>query len=107
MGSKVSKKTVSAELISRYSSATECFFQEFMDAVLLGDRIGAALASARIAQVGLSMFELFKAGADNLVLSTEENVKCHEAAIVVRNVLDKHLDKVHAMYTDQRTYGPN
>ncbi len=68
------------------------FLQDFADAIAVGDRTRAAVAAARVSQLGLSMFEFFGAGSDSISLTVEDRVSCHEAGVVVRNLMEKNLE---------------
>lgn len=68
------------------------FLQEFSEAIQVGDRARAAVAAAQVSQLGLSVFEFFGAGAQSISLTTQDRVACHEAAIVVRNLMEKNLE---------------
>ncbi len=91
---------VSASIKSVVLDTVTTFLQDFSDAIAVGDRARAAVAAARVSQMGLSMFEFFGSGADAISLTHEDRIACHEAAIVVRNLMEKNLDK---WYADSRT----
>ncbi len=93
---------VVVDIKKRFLSAAECFLGEFVDAAVAGDRMGAALASARLSQLGLCMFELFSAGASTLAGTVEEHKACHETAILVRDLLEKSLEKWERMGQGER-----
>ena len=96
------KLTVSDDITKTFGAAFEAFLGEFKDAVTVGDRHGAALAASKLSQLCLTGFELFKAGCDAITEGEGEKVACHEAAIVVRNMMEKHLERWYRHGTEPK-----
>ncbi len=101
----MSKRLLAKDIKDKFAAAFDCFMGEFLDATHAGDRVGASLASARLSQLGLTMFELFGAGASTCAENDKEHRACHEAAIVVRNMFEKSLDEWSRRSASD--FGPN
>ncbi len=87
----VTPQRLSQLIYDRFYTINKAFLLEFRNAALCGDRLATAAASAKLAQVGLSMFEFFGAGAEGLTENNVEGFETHEAAILVRDVLEQSL----------------
>lgn len=94
------KKSISDSITSTVLDTLTTFLQDFTKALAVGDMRKAAVAAARVSQLGLSVFEFFGSGGEALCDCLEDKVACHEAAIVVRNMMEKHLD---AWYQDSKS----
>ncbi len=88
---------VTKTIVESVKAAFETFLDDFTKTVMVGDRVGAAIASSQISQLGLSIFEFFGAGSESLCTTTVERTQCHEAAIVVRNLMDRNLETWDAL----------
>ncbi len=94
------RRAMSDTILATVHDSMAAFLEDFSNHMAVGDRMGAAVAAAKVAQMGLSTFELFDSGSGSLCITDEETARCHEAAIVVRNYMEANLE---AWYAESRT----
>ncbi len=96
------RKALSATIRNDIQATLTTFLGDFGVAMATGDRITAAVSAARVAQLGLSIFETFGSGCEAICLSDNDRLACQAAAQVVRDVMEKRLDEWYeAAKTDQ------
>ncbi len=87
------QKQLSATISKDIQDTLVTFLQDFGSAMATGSRQAAAVSAARVAQLGLSVFETFGSGCEAICLNDEDRLACQAAAQVVRDVMEKRLDE--------------
>lgn len=93
MAKKSSRNAMSRDICTFFASCVDCFLGEFKAAILAGDRTAAVTATGRLSQIGLSMFETWSAATEAMAGSDSDQRSAHEAAILVREMVEKEMEK--------------
>ncbi len=91
---------MSDAILATVHDSMASFLEDFSNHMATGDRMGAAVAAAKVAQMGLSTFELFDSGSGSMCITEADLRLCHEAAVVVRNYMESNLE---AWYQTSKT----
>ncbi len=83
---------LSGEIIDTIQMALASFLEDFANGMTLGDRKHCCVAAARVAQLGMSVFEIFDSGSEAMCLTADDRAACHAAAVVVRDYMEKNLE---------------
>ncbi len=91
---------LSGRMVEFWASSVDALLQEFIAAVLDGDRMKVVLAGARVAQLAASMADWFKEGTVGLVITKKEMGDAQAACAQVAKMASGQLNRIYKLKVD-------